>query len=223
MVLQIQSSASDVNSPSPYHLYGRNIHRVNECRDLGIQVTHNLNFHSHISKSCGRANGLLAVIRANFPGISPALLSHLYGCYVRPVLEFGSQIWNPHSVCDNEMLNRVQARASRIPYSLRTLPRESRLSALGWPSLALRRTYLDLICLFKLLFSPTQTYFIPAPLTHNTRGHSRKLFLKPSKKDSLKYSFFRRIIPIWNNLPEEVVAVRTVGLFKGRLRLHLGI
>jgi hypothetical protein len=42
-----------------------------------------------------------------------------------------------------------------------------------------------------------------------------------AKLNSYKYSFFVRIVPIWNSLPEHVAEAESLMAFKGRLRTYL--
>ena len=54
------------------------------------------------------------------------------------------------------------------------------------------------------------------------RSHHRyKLKSVMAKLNSYKYSFFVRVIPIWNSLPEYVAEAESLMAFKGRLRIHL--
>ncbi len=53
--------------------------------------------------------------------------------------------------------------------------------------------------------------------TFSSRGHSCKLLTVSSRTDVRSNSFFVRVVPVWNSLPEEVVACHTVITFKRRL------
>ena len=44
-----------------------------------------------------------------------------------------------------------------------------------------------------------------------------------AKLNSYKYSFFVRVIPIWNSLPEYVAEAESLMAFKERLRIHYGL
>ena len=57
--------------------------------------------------------------------------------------------------------------------------------------------------------------------SHNTgtRGHNYKLFKKQLHKglNLRKFFFSQRVIDTWNNLPEDVVNVKTTNQFKGKI------
>ncbi len=52
------------------------------------------------------------------------------------------------------------------------------------------------------------------PSQSSLRGHSKKLYKKKKKKDVKKYSFPDRAIDKGNALPEEVVFVKSIDVFK---------
>ncbi len=55
-------------------------------------------------------------------------------------------------------------------------------------------------------------YVIPSQTSK--RGHSKKLDKRSLEKDAKKYSFLDRAIDKWNELPEEVVRVKSIHSFK---------
>ena len=71
--------------------------------------------------------------------------------YVRPHLEFAAPAWSPLNVAEISMLERVQRRATKIPYSNRMLSYEKRLVKMDLINLNLRRKRGDLIHLYKIL------------------------------------------------------------------------
>ena len=45
--------------------------------------------------------------------ILATLKTHAYKCYVRPVLEYSSTVWDPYTVSPTRKLKSVQSRAAR--------------------------------------------------------------------------------------------------------------
>jgi len=87
------------------------------------------------------------------------------------------------------------------------------------PSLKYRRLHGDMIEVFKTMHnvydpevSPEFRYYPKS----NTRGNKYKLLNHTFHYDTRKYSFSAHIVNIWNNLPNFVVDVDTVCLFKAR-------
>ena len=68
-------------------------------------------------------------------------------------------------------------------------------------------------CVYHAEVSPNLRYYPKS----NTTGNKYKLLDHMFHYDLRKYSFSARIVNIWNSLPNTVVDVDTVCLFKARL------
>jgi len=60
-------------------------------------------------------------------------------------------------------------------------------------------------------------FFFTLATYPGTRGHSLKLALPDSRINARSHIFAVRIIPVWNNLPNDVVTAVNIYLFKNRL------
>jgi len=70
---------------------------------------------------------------------------------VRPVLEYANSVWGPHYIFDQNMLEKVQKRVTRLLSSLKELPYAECLAHLQLPSLYYRRKYGNMILAYKML------------------------------------------------------------------------
>ena len=128
---------------------------------------------------------------------------------VRPVLDYGSYVWDPHTKCLQEELEKVQNRAARFVTRNYTFEEGSMtgiLEQLKWESLKKRRTDNRLILLYKGLKGKAR---IPTddliPKTRHCRNsHSRAFQLPSASIEAYKCSFFPQTIRDWNNLPDSV-------------------
>ncbi len=82
----------------------------------------------------------------------------------------------------------------------------------------------DIIMVFNILkgFCPNLGHLFVRNHCRDTRGHSFKLFVPRYNTDVRAHFFFVRVISIWNNLLEAVVAVDLVNAFKRHLDISLG-
>jgi len=75
----------------------------------------------------------------------------IYKSFIRPHLEYGVQSWNPHYLKDEEVLEKVQKRATKCVKGLKGKAYSERLHILGVTTLKRRRIRGDLIEKFKIL------------------------------------------------------------------------
>jgi len=123
----------------------------------------------------------------------------------RPLLEYASCVWSPHSVSQIKKIASVQRRFTKRVLCCSGFQYSERLAKLGVVSLELRRLRLDLIYVYKLLFgifdADVPSLFVVNNVDTVTRGHSHKLFVQQSRSDPRKYFFSNRVIQSWNSLP----------------------
>ena len=83
---------------------------------LGVTIIHDLGWNAHISNMCTKANRTLGFLRRNLYQAANKGL-------VRPILEYGSCVWDPQGVVLQEEIEKVQKRTACFVtsnYSLET-------------------------------------------------------------------------------------------------------
>ena len=137
-----------------YFINGQAIPRVNSARDLGITVTGDLQFNSHINTIVTRARQRISVLFRAFTSRNIQLMCKAYITYIRPLVEYNSIVWNPSQIHLIDLLENVQRKfTKRIP-SISHLNYVERLKIINLESLELRRLKFDLINYYKFMVLP---------------------------------------------------------------------
>lgn len=145
--------------PRDYFFNDMPIRRVKLFRDLGISCDTELNFRSHIDGIISRANSMLGFVKRWSKEFSnPYVTKTLFMTFVRPVLEYASQVWSPYHMVHSQRIESVQRRFIR--FALRGLgwadihnlpPYGDRLKLINLQPLDKRRDVADILFVHQLL------------------------------------------------------------------------
>ena len=153
---QMQHDAADEKANSYnsgfLHPLGYNIGNVESIKYLGITITNDLKWNAHIIKICTKANRTLGFLMRNLYSCPQDVKEATYKTLVRPILEYGSSVWDPYTQGLQDELEKVQNRAARFVTRNNILEEGSMtgiLEQLKWESLKKRRKDNRLILLYK--------------------------------------------------------------------------
>ena len=161
----------------------------------------------------------IAVLFKGFSSGDPKVLTLAYKVYVRPVLEYCSEVWSPFLLKHINAIENVQRHFTRRLANFKMYDYNTRLFILDLESLEERRIKKDLKMYYKImngLVSLDKQVFFKFSNNLFTRGHNCRLILPVGSCRYLN-SFSNRVIKIWNLLPYETVNATSLGSFSARL------
>ena len=120
---------------------------------LGLELTQNLSWNSHVDKITSTANRTLGFIRRNLKYAPLPAKELAYKSFVRPQLEYCCSIWDPHQATIKNKIEMVQRRAARFVtkrYNNRSSVGDM-LYNLGWDTLQERRRQIKMCLMYKIV------------------------------------------------------------------------
>jgi len=203
-----------------YKLHDLVLESVSSAKYLGLTFTNNLSWSHHISNITSKASKTLGFIRRNLALAPKRTRTIAYGSLVRPQLEFASPIWSPYTDSDISKVEKVQRTAAR--WCSKRWRKQSHvgemLEDLDWPTLEKRREVTSLSLFYKIhhnqvsIDKDSYLYPLSKSRTRSSTNHPFQYQRFQCYTDSFKYSFFPRVIPLWNALDQGTVSLKTVPL-----------
>ena len=144
--------------------------------DLGVSYDNQFSFRPHMNSIVSRASlGAKLILKCSVTRDS-GILCKAFCAFVRPILEFSSEIWNLYFNMDINKIENVQRRFTKAVFP--KLSYSERLVRLHLPTLEIRRLIADLTTCYKLLnglIDIDSTNLFVASTNTQTRGNSCKL------------------------------------------------
>ena len=231
-----------------YTLDGHILQQVQNNPYLGLQISEDLKWTTHITNVAKKANSTLGFLRRNLRFCPKECKKTPYISLVRSTMEYGAIAWDPYTTSDINKLERIQRRAARfITGDYKTREEGSVTKMLNdLKNLQLRRTSLRLVFLHKVVESlvpainPSELLvkgkpkrkikpkrfdnFESANIVNNSvKNNSKALETTVCNTEQYKNSFFVKSVIHWNQLDEEIVHAQTVESFKTALQNLLSI
>ena len=165
---------------------------VHSEKDLAVIFDNKLHFEEHIAQIVTKSTSLTGMIRRSFIHMDKFMFKTLITSIVRPHLEYGAPVWNPHHKRLINKLENVQRRATKLIPGFANISYKDRLKSLQLPTLAYRRYRGDMIELYKMthnLYDTNATNGFLRFRTSRARGHNFNLAKETCKNDIKRYSF----------------------------------
>ena len=188
-----------------YTLYNQTLVAVQQHPYLGVLLSSDLRWNSHVDKIAKKGNSSLAFVKRNLYACSDETKRVAYVSLVRPHLEYATAVRDPYRQNQVEKLEAIQSRAVRFikhDYSYNTSVSKLKKSlSLGLLSERTNSHRLQIFhkSVYNDIALPIQPYYQLS--IRETRNYLTNSFIQPSlHHDNYKYSFFPRTIRDWNCL-----------------------
>ena len=191
----------------PNTIHGHVLGTVKSAIYLGVHIQSQLNWNTHVTKIANKANATLSFLQRNLRKSPNTTKELAYKSMVRPILEYSSTVWDPHTQENASKLERVQRRAARFvknEYN-QTASVTHLLQQLNWPTLQERRAQAKVVMFYKIV---NNLVAIPAPMVRQPiviRGYSHRYLVPFARTIVYQHSFYPDAIRLWNSIPPSTV------------------
>ena len=217
---------SNINLPfEPIFQFENNmINTVKEHKHLGLTFQSNGKWTEHINSLIKSASKLIGMLRKIKYLLKRDSLSTLYISFIRPILEYGSEVWDGCSLIDSERLEKVQLEAARIVTGLPIYASKNSLYyETGWETLYTRRKNKKLRLLYQIINGNAPDYLlelippIRADVTRYQLRNSNQISIPNASLEIYKHSFIPSTIRLWNELEVTVRQSSSISVFKKQI------
>lgn len=222
-VMMISNIFNDYNFQLKFDNTSLNL--VETHRHLGVNLSSNNKWGSHINCIIDSASKQLSYLRKLKYKLSKNTLSKLYCTYIRPLLEYASEVWDGCNTGDSYRLEQVQLNAARIVTGLPVFASiQSLYSETGWETLSARRKQRKLILMYKIINDNVPSYLkdlMPDRINETTAYNLRNsdnYEIPFTRLCSFETSYFPSTLKSWNDLDTQIRTLPTLKQFKSNIR-----
>jgi hypothetical protein len=204
------------NPRCEYRIGNINISPVSIIRDLGIYIDDKLNFESHINRKISIAYAKCSAILRAFTFKKPEQFFKLYEVYVRPIIDYGSEVYQPKersklsSLVEKPLRFFTRKVFQRFGISYESY--QQRLEKFNIMSHRCSQIKSDLSLCYKLLFRISYFPHYPFVISSSAR-HNLRLVSQINCYNNHHF-YLRRIIPMWNSIVPYIQHVDCLTKFK---------
>ena len=212
-VLRISKKWKSNTIHSNYELRGHILKVVSKAKYLGVTISGNLRWNSHINNIANKANSTLAVLKRNVRVSSKTIKETAYKSLVRPQMEYCSPLWDPHNKNLKQKIEDVQGRSARLVFNKykygprypHAMTPSEMIQQLQWTSMETRRHWARLVLFYKMINNMVKmshkSLLTPYPYqtTDMPLGSFTPLSI-PAAPIYYNMSFFPRVFDDWNSL-----------------------
>ena len=200
------------------------LENVDAHKHLGLILTSNLSWSAHIDSIVNNASKMVDVSRRIKYNIDRFSLETVYFSFVRPKLEYASQIWDDCNNKDKDKLENVQLNMARVVTGAKKgTSHELLYRELNWPLLSERRKIVKCQFMHKVVNKNVPEYLyelLPETVGKNVNyGLRNKNNLRqfPCRTEKFKKSLLPDCINMWNDIDDELRSIVDYDEFKSKL------
>ena len=198
---------------------------VSSHKHLGLTFKNDLTWSQHVNSIVAKGNTLINIMKGLQYSLDRRTLETIYLSFVRPVLEYGSVVWDGCTQAEKDKIEKIQTAAARVVTGAMKGTSSLKLhEETGWQSLAECRQNAKLILMYKIVHNNAPSYLIdyipqfpPTASNYSTRNRP-SLYSFCARTSLFDKSFFPSTIRLWNQLSNDVRNSPNVNLFKAKLR-----
>ena len=196
-------------NPEPLQFDHKNLDDVSEHKHLGLTLSSNLTWSSHINNIISEATRMSDVLKRLKYDLDRSTLEKIYFSFIRPKLEYAAHIWDNCSKKDSDKLEQFQIEIAKTVTGARKGTSHDLLySELKWETLSQRRTNSKLLNIHRIVNNNAPSYMcnlIPQNNEDNRYNLRNKSEVKMPKTrtETFRRSFIPSSINLWNNLEHE--------------------
>ena len=97
-----------------YTINDISIKEVSSTKYLGVTITNDLSWSTHITNITSKALSVKAFLQRNLKSCPTQIKLKYYNAMIRPILENANPVWSPHIRRDIDKLERVQRQSARF-------------------------------------------------------------------------------------------------------------
>jgi hypothetical protein len=186
--------------------------KVKEYKYLGLHISDNLSWSTHINHIVNKANKVLYVTKLSLARSTRKVKETAYKSIVRPLVEYSSSVWDPYYANQIDTVEMIQRKAAR--FCLNRYQRmdsvTDMLQQLNWQPLASRRRASRLSAFSKVFnreesLNDLSCLVIPGVHTGLRNANPLRIQSITCRKNIGHYSFIPRSIRDWNSLPLHIL------------------
>lgn len=195
-------------------------------KDLGVTITKDLKWNTHINITVAKAYKMLGFLRRHtYKSFDNDTRRLLYLTFVRSQLGYASELWAPQCIGGLKKIESLQRRATKYilnQHWTNNIGYRERLITSKLLPLSYWHEIKDLVFYFKCRQGhysiPIEYYVKPSNNIRSTRNNSTTNVLVPTCRTKLfQTSYFSRITKLWNYLPSEIRSSNSPNQFKSLL------